>query len=150
MRSAIVLTAVLLAGCGGAGTTNTTTTKIDTDGTTVTTESGGAKLTTGTAIDCSSKPDFAPVYAGSTINVCASAPVEATGRVSGTLVYTNAAAPAAILAWSKEQALGGGFKANFETDTTFSARADDKRTLVVMVAAADSGSQVTVNWGREP
>jgi hypothetical protein len=148
MRGVVVLTAMLLAGCGGASTTSTT--KVEQDGRTVTVEGGGATVTTGAGIACANKADFAPVYAGSTIKLCVSAPVEATGRISGSVSYTNAATPAAVLAWSKQQALAGGFKVNFETDTTFSARADDKRSLVVMVAPDGSGSQVTVNWGREP
>jgi hypothetical protein len=147
MRSAICLAALLLAGCGG-GTTSTTT--VTQDGKTVAVEGGGAKLTTGAGIACSNKPDFAPVHAGSTIKLCVSAPVEATGRTSGSVSYSNAATPAAVLAWSKAQALGAGFKVNFETETTFSAQTEDKKSLVVMAAPEGSGSQVTVNWGMEP
>jgi hypothetical protein len=146
MRSTILLTGLLLAACGGAPTTTVTTG----DGTTIKTGAdGSAEVVVGNAAtaSCADKPDYVPLYADAKLLTCVSGKVEATGRTSGTLVYTSAAAPAAVLAWSKEQATKAGLSQRLSTETMFSAGEGNKRTLAVMAAGVESGSQITVNWG---
>lgn len=146
MRSTILLTGLLLAACGSGPTTTVTTG----DGTTVKTGAdGSAEVVIGNAAtaSCADKPDYVPVYADAKLVTCASGNVGATGRNSGTLIYTSAAPPAAVLAWSKAEAEKAGLSPRLSTDTMFSAGEGNKRNLAVMAAGVESGSQITVNWG---
>jgi hypothetical protein len=145
--------AALLAGCGGSPSTTSATTTASSSS-----ENGSAGASVGSVAavtggvegsnDCSKKPDFAPVYAGGTIRVCSSAHFDAANRTSGTVSYTTAAAPAAVLAWSKEQAAKAGLAERLSTDKMFSAGEGARRTLMVMALPDGSGSRVTVNWGK--
>lgn len=146
MTIAIGMT-VLLAGCGGVTTTSTTT-KTDNGTTAVSTTNAPAGLSGSN--NCDKNPDFAPIYAGAAISVCSSAHIEATGRDSGTVSYTTPAAPAAVLAWSKEQATKSGLTQRAADDKMFSAGEGNKRTLMVMALPEGTGSRVTVNWGKQP
>jgi hypothetical protein len=150
MRGTILLTGLLLAACGGAPSATVTTA----DGTTVTASGNGSvsvKAGNGTAdagtMACTSKPDFVPLYADAKLVTCASGATGAKGRGSGTAIYTTAATPAQILAWSKEQAEKAGLAQKLLTDMTYTAAEGDKRTLSVMAMAQGGGTQVTVNWG---
>lgn len=157
MRIAILIPAALLAGCGGQGSSTTVThdgskTTVTSDGSKVTVESNGAKLTTGTGagIECANKPDFAPVYAGSTILTCVSGGTQDGKRESGSVFYSNPAAAAAILAWSKAEVVKAGFEPRLETQQMFSATNGDQRSIMVMVNPKDSGTEVSVSWGISP
>lgn len=148
MRKTILIMGLLAAGCGGPSVTVTTG-----DGTKVTTSANGSvSVATGNdsavTAACADKPEFVPLYAGAKLTTCVSNKVAATGRVSGTAVYTSDAAPGIVLAWSKDQAVKAGLEPRIGTDTMFSATQGD-RTLAVMAAAEGSGSQVTVNWGEK-
>ncbi|MCW3846873.1 hypothetical protein OF829_06445 [Sphingomonas sp. LB-2] len=137
--------AALLAGCGGGGTAA---------------QGGNASaapsLASAAAVaggvegsnDCAKKPDFAPIYAGGVIKVCSSAHFDAPAKTAGTVSYTTPAAPAAVLAWSREQAGKAGLGERLATDKMFSAGEGTKRTLMVMALPDGSGSRVTVNWGK--
>lgn len=96
--------------------------------------------------DCSRNPDFVPIYAGGTIRVCSSAHFDATGKDAGTVAYGTSAAPAEVLAWSRDRATRAGLAERMATDKMFSAGRADK-TLMVMALPEGSGSKVTVNWG---
>lgn len=151
MRHAILMAAILLAACGS----KPGTTVVAKDGTTVTTGGDGgvtvhtdkATLTAGNAA-CANKPAFVPVYAGGSTVTCVVGD-ERTGKTGGMMVYKVAAAPATVLAWSKEEAAKAGLAARIQTETMLSAGEANKRTLVVMVAAENAGTQATVTWGVE-
>jgi predicted lipoprotein with Yx(FWY)xxD motif len=150
MRGALLIGAVLLAGCGGKPSatvvTKDGTVVAKSDGSvTVTTANESATLTAG-AESCTTKPDFAPVYAGASIKACVAG--DALGRHSGSITYTVAAAPAAVLAWSKAEGDKAGLKQNLLTDSMLSASEGEKRTLAVIVTPEGSGSSVIVNWGQ--
>ncbi|MDF7774247.1 hypothetical protein P1X14_03210 [Sphingomonas sp. AOB5] len=100
--------------------------------------------------DCAKNPDFAPIYTDAKINVCSSAHFDATGKDAGTVSYSSAAAPAVILAWSKEHATKSGLAERISNDKMFSAGEGNKRTIMVMALPEGSGSKVTVNWGKAP
>ena len=144
--------AMLLAGCGGASTTSSTTTDTST---TSREQPVDAKMSdpltaSGGSNDCSKNPAFAPVYAGGKIIVCSSVHFGNTGKDSGSFHYTTDAAPAAVLAFSKESAGKSGFKVMVDTPTMLSVADGDKRRFVVIPMAEGSGSKVTVNWTNTP
>ncbi|MES2442683.1 MAG: hypothetical protein V4574_07615 [Pseudomonadota bacterium] len=152
MTIAIGLTA-LLAGCGGASTTATST---STSTTTTTANTTDATATTVAALtggvegsnDCGKNPDFAPIYAGGAITTCSSAHFDATHKTSGSVSYTTPTAPAAVLAWSKEQAAASGLSQRLANPTMISFGEGAKRSLVVIALAEGAGSRVTVNWTK--
>jgi hypothetical protein len=100
--------------------------------------------------NCDKNPDFAPIYSDAVIKVCSSAHFDATGKDAGTVSYTTAAAPAAVIAWAREQAAKSGLTARIETDKMFSAGEGTKRTMAMFVRPEGTGSNVTVNWGKTP
>jgi len=101
------------------------------------------------AEDCGKKPVFVPLYADAKVTLCSSGHDDATRKDSGMLLYTSAAAPAAVLAWSKAEAAKAGLAERLTTPEMFSAGDGEKRTVMIMAAPKGSGSQVTLNWGRE-
>jgi len=129
MRRAILLGALMIAGCRPSVTATDTVI-------------AGAE-------DCGRKPAFVPLYADAKVTLCSSGHDDATRKDSGMLLYASAAAPAAVLAWSKDQALKAGLAERLSTPEMFSAADGEKRTVMVMAAPKGSGSQVTLNWGRE-
>lgn len=142
MRIAVIGTALLLGACGSPTVTFEDTSMKNASDLAATVSSPAPAV-----VDCSGKPDFAPVEAGATITTCTQGDIAATGKTSGTIIYTSASAPAAVLAAAKAHATGAGLKVNIENETMVSA-SEGQRTLMVMAAAQDGGSQVTVNWGR--
>lgn len=145
---------VLLSACGGgsgssAGSTSTATTATsassnDSSTASVAALAGGVEG----GNDCSKNPDFVPIYAGATIRICSNAHFDAMHRTSGTVAYGTSAAPAEVLAWSKEQAAKAGLTARLSTDKMFSAGEGSKRTMMVMALPEGTGSKVNVNWGK--
>ena len=131
-RAGWIAVAALLAGCGGAKK----------DAPPTDTEVAGEK-------DCAKKPDFVPLYSDAKVMLCSADHVEATGKDSGTILYTSAAAPAALLAWSKEQALKAGLAEQLSNPGTFAGGQGDAKTLFVMATPQDKGSRVMINWGRQ-
>lgn len=123
--------AVLLAGCGPRNKDVPTDTVI-----------AGAK-------DCGKKPDFVPLHADAKVILCSASHDDRAGKDSGTLVYTSAAAPAAVLAWSKGEAGKAGLTERLSTPETFAAEEGERRKLLVMAGAQGTGSQVTLSWSRE-
>ena len=121
--------AALLAGCGSPGTSVTQ----DGNGS-VNVTTPGATVTVNGGATCA-HPDFAPLYADAKITTCA----------VGTVIYTTAATPAAILAWTRDQAGKSGLKIDLATDMNLSAT-EGSRNLMVMAMPEGTGSQVTVNW----
>lgn len=134
--------AALLSACGG---------KQAADNTVSATETRVAEiLSANGSNDCKKNPDFAPVYTDAKISVCSSAHFDATGKDAGTVSYSTAAAPATVLAWSKEHATKSGLAERISNDKMFSAGEGQKRTIMVMALPDGSGSKVTVNWGKRP
>lgn len=129
MKRAILLAALLVAGCGRSATATDTVI-------------AGAE-------DCGKKPAFVPLYADAKVTLCSSNHDDATRKDSGMLLYTSAAAPAAVLAWSKAEALKAGLAERLTTPEMFSAADGEKRNVMVMVASKGDGSQITLNWDRE-
>lgn len=102
------------------------------------------------AAGCDSLPDFAPLYAGAQVSGCfKGASTVRENHDSGTAVFAVKAAPAEVLAWYKQETAAKGLSPSLASDTMFSARDGEKRTVMVMTAAKDGGSQVTINWGRD-
>lgn len=129
MRAAPLALVLLLAACG----------------------SRGGDLPGDTAIagapDCGKKPGFVPIQADAKVLVCSVN--HATRKDSGTLIYTSAATPAALLAATKDATLKSGLEEQLTTPETYSASQGDRRSVMVMAAAKGAGSQVTVTWSRE-
>ena len=150
MRSALLIGAILLAGCGS----KPSTTVVTKDGTVTAKSDGSVTVTTGNetatitagAENCASKPDYVPVYAGAAIKACVAG--DAMGRHSGSVTYTVGAAPATVLAWSKDEGAKAGFTQRLLSDSMYSATQGEKRTLAVIVTPEGSGSSVIVNWGE--
>ena len=143
-RILTVAAIALLAGCGSQPAPpdgSSVVTTLNPDGST--TVSPVKPPTTVNVSECD-RAETAPVYADARITTCVA---DRRGRERGTVIYESAAAPATVVAWSKEQALKHGLKVNFETATTVSA-SEGSRTLLVVAMANGSGSRVTVNWGR--
>jgi len=133
MRALVAIAALglLLGGCGSHGNEDSTDTVI-----------GGEQA-------CGKKPAFVPLYADAKVILCSASRDGTDGKDSGTIVYTSASAPAAVLGWSKAEALKAGLAEQLSTPETFSASQGDKRSVMVMAATQGAGSQVTVTWGRE-
>lgn len=127
--------ALLLAACGGASVTQGPdgSVKVEKDGATV---SVNAK-------DCE-RAAHVPLYADAKVATCVSTK---EGEKRGTIIYTTAATPAAVLAWYKAEAEKAGLKVNLVTDMNLSASAGNK-TMMVMAMMQGSQNQVTVNWGE--
>lgn len=143
---------VLLSACGGGSGSSTSSTST----TTTSASSNDSSMASVAALaggveggnDCSKNPDFVPIYAGGTIRVCSNAHFDAMHKTSGTVAYGTSAAPAEVLAWSKEQAAKAGLTERLSTDKMFSAGEGTKRTMMVMALPEGTGSKVTVNWGK--
>ncbi|MBO9714230.1 hypothetical protein [Sphingomonas sp.] len=140
MRKSLVLTGLLLAGCGGHGGGNESA------------EAPGAAATAAAAANpstasCADKPEFVPVIAGAALVNCASGDVDATGRHSGMLVYTTQATPGAVLAWSKAEAGKAGLGLKMDMETMISAGDGDRTLAVFTTPEQPRGARVTVNWG---
>lgn len=131
-RAAIFVLALLAAGCGRAHHK-----EVASD-----TPIAGAP-------DCGRRPVFVPIHADAKVMLCSANRSDATGKDSGTILYTSAAAPGAVLAWSKAEAVKAGLAEQLSTPESFSASEGDRRTLMVLAAAQGTGSQVTLNWSRE-
>ncbi len=97
---------------------------------------------------CGKKPAFVPLYADAKVILCSASHDDAARKDSGTIIYTAAAAPGIVLAWSKEQVLKAGLTEQLSTPETFSASEGDRRTAMILAAAQGTGSQVTINWSR--
>lgn len=156
MRAVIAMgLTVALSACGGGGSSSSTTSTSTSTTTTAASNEAEANpqlaaLTGGVegGNDCSKNPDFVPIYAGGTIRICSNAHFDATHKTSGMVSYGTTAAPAAVLAWSKEQAAKAGLTERLSTDKMFSAGEGSKRTMMVMALPEGTGSKVTVNWGK--
>lgn len=135
MRLASLGLGMLLAGCGQPPATNQTA------------HDSSSSAGIARQADCSARPDFVPLYADAQVTSCAQSDVAATGRRSGTILYTSAAAPTTILTWSREQGLRSGLALRLEDGMSISMGEGDARTLRVMAMARGKGSTVTVNWG---
>lgn len=99
---------------------------------------------------CDSLPDFAPLYAGAVVSGCfKGASTVRENHDSGTAIYAAKATPAEVLAWYKQETAAKGLAPSLASDTMFSARDGEKRTVMILTAAKDGGTQVTVNWGRD-
>ncbi len=142
MRSAIVAAAGLIAGCGGGGTTSSTTTVVLTNqGMTTTAVTGST--------DCATKPDFVPIYPGSTIVHCSSAHFDSIHADKGSVLSRTDAAPATVLAWVKEATAKAGLKPGISTDTMVSAVDGTARTTMTHAEADPAGgTRVVTNWGK--
>ena len=100
-------------------------------------------------MDCSKLPDFVPLYANAKVSTCVSGGGADPGHESGTVIYTVAAEPAAILAWYKNKADGAGLPKVISTDAMYGAREGSKRSIMVMTDKQATATKVTVNWGRD-
>lgn len=100
-------------------------------------------------VNCTSLPDFVPLYADARVETCVSGPAGEPRRESGTVVYTTSATPEAVMAWYKDKATGDGLVPALSTETLFSARDGSSRTVMAMVETVRGTTKVTLNWGRD-
>lgn len=137
--TAAVLFALLLVGCGKGD-------KPTADAGAAAPPAAPAVATTG----CDSLPDFAPLYAGAVVSGCfKGASTVRDNHDSGTAIFAVTTAPAEVLAWYKAQTAAKGLAPSLSSQTMYSARDGEKRTVMVMTTAKDGGTQVTINWGRD-
>jgi hypothetical protein len=92
-------------------------------------------------------PGFAPLYPGAKVE----ATVTASENGGGTVSFKTAAQPAEIIAFYKQKTGAAGLaeKLNMSSEgnlTFMAAAADGKKTVQVIAAKADTGSQVQVYW----
>lgn len=132
MRIAVIGTALLLGACGGAAADNATQ---------------ASSPAPAAAPDCSGKPDFVAVEADAKITTCTQGDTAATGKVSGTVIYTSETPVGQVLTHAKDSALKAGLTVNIENEMTVAA-AEGQRTINVMAMPQGAGSTVTVSWGR--
>jgi hypothetical protein len=99
------------------------------------------------APDCGKKPAFVPIQPDAKVLVCNIN--HEPSRDGGTLIYTSAAAPAAVLAAVKDASVKAGFDAKISTPETFSASQGEHRSVMVMAAPKNAGSQITLTWSRD-
>jgi hypothetical protein len=99
--------------------------------------------------DCSTLPDFVPLYADARVETCVSGPAGEPRRESGTVVYTTGATPEAVMTWYRDKATGDGLIPALSTPTLFSARDGSSRTMMAMVETVRGATKVTLNWGRD-
>jgi hypothetical protein len=147
MRRTLLMAAILLAGCGGQPANTTTATGTAASGAPAITSK--TPLGTGTT-DCSTTPDFAPIYPGATIVDCSSHHFDSTGKDAGSVISHTDAAPAAVLAWAKEATAKAGLKPGISLPDMYSAIDGTKRTTMIHVEADGSGTKVVTNWGKTP
>jgi hypothetical protein len=103
MKHAAIGLALLLAGCGSPA--NVT---VGPDGS-VKVGQGGSTVTVNSR-DCA-RAAFVPLYADAKVSTCV-ADNETAGEKRGTVIYSSAATPAAVLAWHKAEAEKAGLKVN--------------------------------------
>jgi ABC-type enterochelin transport system substrate-binding protein len=147
MRTTIAIGLTLLLGaCGGGGSSSTTTASTSEPASdsaaSATALAGGVSGST----ECAKNPDFVGIYAGGTIKTCSSAHFDSTHKTSGSVSYTTPAAPAAVLAWSEDQAAKAGLPKRMSAASMVSVGEADKRMMVVIALPDGAGSKVTVNW----
>ena len=98
-------------------------------------------------VDCRTLPDFVPIFADARVDGCVSGSGEA-GSESGTITYTTAAAPRAVLLWYKNKSAAEGLAEAMSSPTLYGAREPGKRNLIVLTDVMKNGTKVTINWGR--
>lgn len=146
MRHRILIAAPLLltAACDGVSS-DTTRDPVARNVAAAAAEGTPAAVTVAT--DCSSKPDFVPVYRDAQVTTCVSSADGLPRHVSGTIVYLTRARPAEVLGWSRAQANASGLGQRLSTPTTYSAGEESKRSLMIVVEPMNGGTRATVNWG---
>jgi len=109
--------------------------------------SGNGQHMTMKADNGAKMPDFAPLYPGAKVE----ATVTASENGGGTVSFKTTAQPAEIIAFYKQKTGAAGLaeKLNMSSEgnlTFMAAAADGKKTVQVIAAKADTGSQVQVYW----
>lgn len=138
---------LLLAGCGGGGPSSDTVDDPTAQNVAAAAAEGvPAAIAAGT--DCSNKPDFVPLYADAQITSCISAPDGLPRHISGTIVYTTAAAPDVVLGWSRSQINASGLAHRSLSANKYEAGEETRRSIMVVVDRYQDRTRVTLNWGR--
>jgi hypothetical protein len=140
----IFMAGAMLASLGGCGESGETKAANDAQPAKKVTE-----VLAGGPMDCSKLPDFVPLYADAKVTTCVSGGGVDPGHESGTVIYTVAAEPAAVLAWYKNKADSAGLPKVISTDTIYAAREGSKRSVMAMTEKLAIGTRVTLNWGRD-
>lgn len=135
-KSGAVLAVLLLAGCGGDKQSE----QAD--------ASANAVAEGGQTVDCSGLPEHVPLMADAKVSVCTRGEAM-PGRISGTVVYSTAANPDAVIAFYKERTAAIGLEPGITAPGAFSAREGTKRTVMIMPEIEGTGSKVRVNWGQD-
>ena len=106
-----------------------------------------AALASSRTAPCRKLPDFVPIFADARIDGCVTGSEEA-GTESGTITYTTAATPRAVLAWYKHESSAAGMVEAMSSPTLYGARETGKRNLIVLTDVMKDGTKVTINWGQ--
>ena len=129
MKRLAAALALLLAGCNQGATVTEGqdgSVTVEKDGKTVSVNAG----------DCT-RARFVPLYADARITTCV-----AEGK-RGTIIYTSAATPGAVLAWYRSEVEKAGLKVSLQTDMNLSASEGNRKLMVMAI-----DHQVTVNWSE--
>jgi hypothetical protein len=145
MRPAALGLTLLLAACGGPATLSTDDPAAQN---VAAATANGTPAIAAAASECGAEPDFVRLYRDAVVIRC-TAGAPRRKHASGTIVYTSAADPQTLLGWSRAQANASGLGQRLLTESSYSAGEETKRSLTVVVEPQDSGTKVTVNWGRD-
>lgn len=128
----------LLAACGGGGDKTAT----QGDGKVV-------SVAAGAAVECKDLPPYAELMSDAAVSVCSRGQTR-PGHVSGSVLYTSAMAPEAVIAFYKEKAAAAGLHDGMNVPGMYSAVDGAKRSMMVMPKVKDDGkTHVVLNWGRD-
>ena len=144
MRGRHLWLPLLLAGCGDGDVARTTNDPVALNVIEATAKGTSAKLAA--AVDCGNLPDFVPVYEGARITTCVSGPDGRGRHVSGNIVYSAAATPDRILAWSRERARAAGLAERLVTPLSFAAGEKTQRSLMVITQRTGAETRVMITW----
>ncbi|WP_227698548.1 hypothetical protein [Sphingomonas hengshuiensis] len=89
-----------------------------------------------------------PLYADAQVTSCISGPDGLPNHVSGTIVYTTAATPKAVLGWSRSQIDASGLAHRSLSENKYEAGEERRRSIMVVVDSYQGRTRVTLNWGR--
>jgi hypothetical protein len=110
--------------------------------------SANAVAAAGDAVECTGLPDHVALMPDAKVSLCTRAEA-IPGRISGTVIFTTASNPDAVIAFYKEKTAAAGLQPGITAPGAYSAREGTKRTMMVLPEAAGSGSKVSLNWGQD-
>lgn len=136
VQSGAILAALLLAGCGGEKKAEQAE------------ASANAVAVGGETVECTGLPEHVALLPDAKVSVCTRGEAM-PGRISGSVVYSTASNPDAVIAFYKEKTAAAGLQPGISAPGTFSAREGTRRTVMIMPEVEGTGSKVRLNWGQD-